>query len=131
MLTAARAKCRRRAWARNDSSCVTVMGVYRSLSKFNDLIIICAAGPPLRVPELQLGRRHHIHLVDHLGKHFDLAVQPLRAELLDAPSRQEKEIEAEYGAWKLLLEQLKEADAAQASNLGQALGLQSRDDSRT
>ena len=37
-------------------------------------------------------------------------------------TRQEREIEAEYEAWKLLLEQMKEADAAQASNLGQALG---------
>ena len=37
-------------------------------------------------------------------------------------ARQEREIEAEYEAWKLLLEQMKEADAAQASNLGQALG---------
>jgi hypothetical protein len=35
--------------------------------------------------------------------------------------RQEMETEAEYEAWKLLLEQMKEADAAQASNLGQAL----------
>jgi uncharacterized protein YhaN len=35
--------------------------------------------------------------------------------------RLEREIEAEYEAWKLLLEQMKEADAAQASNLGLAL----------
>jgi hypothetical protein len=34
---------------------------------------------------------------------------------------QEREVEAEYEAWKLLLEQMKEADAAQASNLGQVL----------
>jgi len=34
---------------------------------------------------------------------------------------QEREIEEEYEAWKLLLEQMKEADAAQASNLGQVL----------
>jgi hypothetical protein len=35
--------------------------------------------------------------------------------------REEREIEAEYEAWRLLLDQMKEADAAQASNLGQAL----------
>ena len=34
---------------------------------------------------------------------------------------QEREIEADYEAWLLLLEQMKQADAAQASNLGQAL----------
>ncbi len=33
----------------------------------------------------------------------------------------EREIEEDYEAWKLLLEQMKEADAAQASNLGRAL----------
>jgi hypothetical protein len=44
------------------------------------------------------------------------------AEALDLATRQEREIEAEYEAWKLLLEQMKEADAAQASNLGQVLG---------
>jgi hypothetical protein len=43
-------------------------------------------------------------------------------EAFDLATRQEREIEAEYEAWKLLLEQMKEADAAQASNLGQALG---------
>jgi hypothetical protein len=43
-------------------------------------------------------------------------------EAFDLAARQEKEIEAEYEAWKLLLEQMKEADAAQASNLGQSLG---------
>jgi DNA repair exonuclease SbcCD ATPase subunit len=43
-------------------------------------------------------------------------------EAFDLAARQEREIEAEYEAWKLLLEQMKEADAAQASNLGQALG---------
>jgi hypothetical protein len=43
-------------------------------------------------------------------------------EAFELASRQEREIEAEYEAWKLLLEQMKEADAAQASNLGQALG---------
>jgi hypothetical protein len=42
-------------------------------------------------------------------------------EAFDLAARQEREIEAEYEAWKLLLEQMKEADAAQASNLGQAL----------
>ena len=33
----------------------------------------------------------------------------------------EREIEADYEAWLLLLQQMKEADAAQASNLGQVL----------
>ncbi len=43
-------------------------------------------------------------------------------EAFELAARQEREIEAEYEAWKLLLEQMKEADTAQASNLGQALG---------
>jgi hypothetical protein len=43
------------------------------------------------------------------------------SEALDLAELQEKEIETDYEAWKLLLEQLKEADAAQGSNLGQAL----------
>jgi hypothetical protein len=42
-------------------------------------------------------------------------------EALEQAERREKEIEAEAEAWKLLLEQMKEADAAQASNLGMAL----------
>ena len=42
-----------------------------------------------------------------------------RSELAE---HQEKETEAEYEAWRLLLDQMKEADAAQAGNLGQALG---------
>ena len=42
-------------------------------------------------------------------------------EAFELAEREEREIEAEYEAWKLLLEQMKEADAAQASNLGQAL----------
>jgi hypothetical protein len=42
-------------------------------------------------------------------------------EAFELAERQEKEIEAEYEAWRLLLDQMKEADAAQASNLGQAL----------
>ena len=42
-------------------------------------------------------------------------------EAFELAERQEREIEAEYEAWKLLLDQMKEADAAQASNLGQAL----------
>jgi hypothetical protein len=33
----------------------------------------------------------------------------------------EREVEEDYEAWKLLLEQMKEADAAQASNLGRSL----------
>jgi uncharacterized protein YhaN len=42
-------------------------------------------------------------------------------EAFELAERQEREIEEEYEAWKLLLDQMKEADAAQASNLGQAL----------
>jgi hypothetical protein len=42
-------------------------------------------------------------------------------EAFEFAERQEREIEEEYEAWKLLLDQMKEADAAQASNLGQAL----------
>ncbi len=43
-------------------------------------------------------------------------------ESFELAERQEREIEAEYEAWRLLLDQMKEADAAQASNLGQTLG---------
>jgi chromosome segregation protein len=42
-------------------------------------------------------------------------------EAYDLAERHEREIEAEYDAWLLLLQQMKEADAAQASNLGQVL----------
>jgi hypothetical protein len=42
-------------------------------------------------------------------------------DAFELAERQEREIEADYEAWKLLLEQMKEADAAQASNLGLAL----------
>ena len=42
-------------------------------------------------------------------------------EAFELTERQEREIEEEYEAWKLLLDQMKEADAAQASNLEQAL----------
>jgi hypothetical protein len=42
-------------------------------------------------------------------------------EAFELAERQEREIEAEYEAWRLLLDQMKEADAAQASNLGEAL----------
>jgi DNA repair exonuclease SbcCD ATPase subunit len=42
-------------------------------------------------------------------------------EAFELAERQEREIEAEYEAWRLLLDQMKEADAAQASNLGQAI----------
>src|ERR1017187_7808372 len=42
-------------------------------------------------------------------------------EAFELAEHQEREIEAEYEAWRLLLDQMKEADAAQASNLGQAL----------
>ena len=43
-------------------------------------------------------------------------------EAFELAERQERETEADYEAWRLLLDQMKEADAAQASNLGQALG---------
>jgi hypothetical protein len=42
-------------------------------------------------------------------------------EAFELAEPQEREIEAEYEAWRLLLDQMKEADVAQASNLGQAL----------
>jgi DNA repair exonuclease SbcCD ATPase subunit len=42
-------------------------------------------------------------------------------EAFDLAQQQEREIEADYEAWKLLLDQMKEADAAQASNLGQVI----------
>jgi DNA repair exonuclease SbcCD ATPase subunit len=42
-------------------------------------------------------------------------------DAFELAERLETEIEAEYEAWKVLLEQMKEADAAQASNLGLAL----------
>jgi hypothetical protein len=42
-------------------------------------------------------------------------------EAFELAERQEREIEADYEAWLLLLEQMKQADAEQASNLGQAL----------
>jgi hypothetical protein len=42
-------------------------------------------------------------------------------EAFELAEHTEREIEADYEAWVLLLEQMKQADAAQASNLGQAL----------
>lgn len=42
-------------------------------------------------------------------------------EAFELAEQQDYEIETDYEAWKLLLEQMKEADADQASNLGQAL----------
>jgi hypothetical protein len=42
-------------------------------------------------------------------------------EAFEFAERQEREVEADYEAWLLLLEQMKQADAAQASNLGQVL----------
>ena len=42
-------------------------------------------------------------------------------EAFELAEAYEREVEAEYESWKLLLEQMKEADAAQASNLGQTL----------
>jgi len=42
-------------------------------------------------------------------------------EAFDLAEQHEREIETDYDAWLLLLQQMKEADAAQASNLGQVL----------
>lgn len=42
-------------------------------------------------------------------------------EALELAESLERETEADYEAWRLLLEQMKEAEAAQESNLGQAL----------
>ena len=41
-------------------------------------------------------------------------------EAFELAERYERDIETEYEAWLLLLEQMKQADTAQASNLGQA-----------
>jgi uncharacterized protein YhaN len=59
--------------------------------------------------------------LQHVGS--AVAGERLKAakEAFECAVKQEKEIEVDYDAWKLLLETLKEADAAQASNLGQAL----------
>jgi len=43
-------------------------------------------------------------------------------EAFELAARQERETEVEYEPWKLLLDQMRKADAAQASNLGQTLG---------
>ena len=43
-------------------------------------------------------------------------------EAYDLADRHEREVEADCEAWRLLLEQMKLADAEQASNLGQVLG---------
>jgi hypothetical protein len=43
-------------------------------------------------------------------------------EAYDLAERQEHEVEADCEAWRLLLEQMKQADDEQASNLGQELG---------
>ena len=42
-------------------------------------------------------------------------------EALEIAEHRERELELDYEAWKLLLEQMKAADADQASNLGQAM----------
>ena len=42
-------------------------------------------------------------------------------EAFELAQSHEREVEEDYEAWKLLLEQMKEADAAQASNLGRVL----------
>lgn len=43
------------------------------------------------------------------------------AEAFEQVERQDRELEMDYEAWKLLLEQMKEAEANQTSHLGQAL----------
>jgi DNA repair exonuclease SbcCD ATPase subunit len=52
-----------------------------------------------------------------------VAIDRLReaTEAFDLAEHQDRELEMDYEAWKLLLEQMKAADADQASNLGQAL----------
>jgi uncharacterized protein YhaN len=44
------------------------------------------------------------------------------SEACELAERQEREVESDCEAWRLLLDQMKEADAEQASNLGQVLG---------
>jgi DNA repair exonuclease SbcCD ATPase subunit len=60
-------------------------------------------------------------VLEHVGG--AVAREQLRdaTEAFELATQYEREVEAEYEAWKLLLEQMKEADAAQASNLGQTL----------
>ena len=43
-------------------------------------------------------------------------------EAFELAQQNDREVEADYEAWKLLLDQMKEADAAQASNLGLVIG---------
>jgi energy-coupling factor transporter ATP-binding protein EcfA2 len=73
----------------------------------------------LEAIEHQISKTHGA--LEHVGG--AVARERLRdaTEAFEAAEHQEREIEAEYEAWKLLLDQMKEADAAQASNLGQAL----------
>jgi energy-coupling factor transporter ATP-binding protein EcfA2 len=60
-------------------------------------------------------------VLEHVGG--AVAREQLRdtTEAFELAEGYEREVEAEYESWKLLLEQMKEADAAQSSNLGQAL----------
>ena len=60
-------------------------------------------------------------IVVGLGEIFAKQLAGIIAPGFELAERQERETEAEYEAWRLLLDQMKEADAAQASNLGQAL----------
>ncbi|HXJ43114.1 MAG TPA: hypothetical protein VNH18_27785, partial [Bryobacteraceae bacterium] len=59
--------------------------------------------------------------LEHVGG--AVAREQLRdaTEAFELAESYEREVEAEYESWRLLLEQMKEADAAQSSNLGQAL----------
>jgi DNA repair exonuclease SbcCD ATPase subunit len=73
----------------------------------------------LEALEREIQRAHGA--LEHVGG--AVAREQLRdvTEAFELAERYEWEVEAEYESWKLLLEQMKEADAAQASNLGQTL----------
>jgi DNA repair exonuclease SbcCD ATPase subunit len=59
--------------------------------------------------------------LEHVGGAVSREQLREATEAFELAERCEREVEAEYESWKLLLEQMKEADAAQASNLGQTL----------
>ena len=74
--------------------------------------------------ELDLIEREHSRAhgaLEHVGGAVARERLSDATDAFELAERLEREIEAEYEAWKLLLEQMKEADAAQASNLGLAL----------
>ena len=75
-------------------------------------------------PELELieGSIHRAHgALEQVGGAVARERLSDATDAFELAERLEREIEAEYEAWKLLLEQMKEAEAAQASNLGLAL----------